>query len=94
MCHPLKHFIQETLKVERARGMELRRRAMQQEVVAPGDWRQLQLPAGPSSSGRQFAWRHSMDGPRSYDTSTNYITVPSSDMVRIKYILIDLACMN
>ena len=69
--------------------MELRRRAMQQEVVAPGDWRQLQLPAGPSSSGRQFAWRHGMDGPRSYDTSTNYITVPSSDMVRIKYILID-----
>lgn len=52
----------ETLKVERARGMELRRRALQQESVPTGDWRQLQPPAGPSSSGRQFAWRHGLDG--------------------------------
>jgi hypothetical protein len=70
--------------VERARGMELRRRTMQQEVVPPGDWRQL---TGPSSSGRQFAWRHGMDtngyGSRPYDTSASYITVPSSEMVSI-----------
>lgn len=51
----------ETLKVERARGMELRRRALQQDPVSAGDWRQLQPPAGPSSSGRQFAWRHGLD---------------------------------
>lgn len=51
----------ETLKVERARGMELRRRSLQQDPVTTGDWRQLQPPAGPSSSDRQFAWRHGLD---------------------------------
>ncbi|MCO5605645.1 hypothetical protein L7F22_059828 [Adiantum nelumboides] len=52
----------ETLKVERARGIELRRRALQQDSLPTNDWRQLQPPAGPSSSGRQFAWRHGLDG--------------------------------
>lgn len=65
----------ETLKVERARGMELRRRTLQQDLVAPGDWRQLQPPAGPSSSGRQFAWRHGLDttaaDSRQYETLTS-----------------------
>ncbi|KAH7445792.1 hypothetical protein KP509_01G024700 [Ceratopteris richardii] len=51
----------ETLKIERARGIELRRRALQQDSAATSEWRQLQPPAGPSSSARQFAWRHGLD---------------------------------
>eukprot|EP00250_Pteridium_aquilinum_P008375 c17899_g1_i1 orf=529-3237(+) len=66
----------ETLKVERARGMELRRRAQQPDPVATGDWRQLQPPAGPSSSGRQFAWRHGLDtgsaDTRQLESLTNF----------------------
>ncbi|KAI5070535.1 hypothetical protein GOP47_0014878 [Adiantum capillus-veneris] len=73
----------ETLKVERARGMELRRRALQQDSVSINDWRQLQPPAGPSSSGRQFAWRHGMDGssadPRQFESLAS--EGPPADLV-------------
>ncbi|BBN19325.1 protein MpREN [Marchantia polymorpha subsp. ruderalis] len=62
----------EALNMERARGQDLRRKpgsnqgnqALQinplnqlNQMDPGGDWRTLRPPAGPSSAGRQFAWR-------------------------------------
>eukprot|EP00250_Pteridium_aquilinum_P012767 c20929_g1_i2 orf=1058-3787(+) len=55
----------EVLKVERARGLNLRKQAAQQDVTTSDDWRTLRPPAAPLIGGKQFAWR------RRHDTSSN-----------------------
>lgn len=55
----------EVLKVERARGLNLRKQAAHQEAITSSDWRALRPPAAPVVGGKQFAWR------RRHDSSSN-----------------------
>ncbi|KAJ7535096.1 hypothetical protein O6H91_12G018100 [Diphasiastrum complanatum] len=50
----------EALKAERVRGHDLRGRPLFREAIG-GDWQTLQPPPGPSTAGRQFAWRTQAD---------------------------------
>ncbi|MCO5595651.1 hypothetical protein L7F22_049696 [Adiantum nelumboides] len=66
----------EVLKVERARGSNLRKQAAQQELTTSNDWRTLRYPVAPLLGSKQFSWRRRHDGSNNLDQTESDVMPP------------------